>query len=741
MEALLDNLHLVILKISDALTSIIYHLLEWIYMLASYCLSVPRNVVNSILIILENLWEILVAILDNLRLNILTISYLLASYCLTVPCYVLKSISVFVAKLWEKIVAILDSLCLFIFKTSNALTSITQLFLEWIYWLTSYCLTVPCYVIKSVSTVVAKLWEIMVTHLENLRLFTLKISDALTCITHRSMEWIYMLTLYCLSVPRNLVNSILIILANLWEILVAILDNLRLNILKISYGVTSITNRLLKWIYLRATYCLAVPCYVVKSTSIVVAKLWEMLAAILDNLRLFILKIPDALTIITDLLLKWINLLASYCVTVLCFVLKPISIVVTKLWEIMVALLDNLPLFILKISDALTSLTHLFMEWIYFLASNCLTVPYYVLKSISTVVAQLWEIMVTILDNLHLFIMKIPDALTIITDLLLKWIYLLALYCLTVPCYVLKSISIVVTKLWEIMVALLDNLPLFILKISDALTSIIHRSLEYIYLLASYCLTVPCYVFTSISVFVAKLWEIIVAILDSLCLFVLKISNTLTSIKHHFLEWIYLLASCCLTVPSYVLESISVFVTKLWEMMVALLDNLHLFLLKISDTLTSIIYHLLEWIYLLSLYCLTSPCYVVKSISVVVAKLWEIMMAILDNLRMFILKISNALTSITHHFLEWINLLASYCVSVPRSVLKSISVVVARLCVITITNLDNLRLYLMKVPDALTRITRRFSEWIIGRVYDNYHRETNEGDHPREGKTLTARFY
>ena len=95
---------------------------------------------------------------------------------------------------------------------------------------------------------------------------------------------------------------------------------------------------------------------------------------------------------------------------------------------------------------------------------------------------------------------------------------------------------------------------------------------------------------------------------------------------------------------------------------------------------------------------------------------------------MFILKISNALTSITHHFLEWINLLASYCVSVPRSVLKSILLVVARLCVIT-------------VPDALTRITRRFSEWIIGRVYDNYHRETNEGDHPREGKTLTARFY
>ena len=47
----------------------------------------------------------------------------------------------------------------------------------------------------------------------------------------------------------------------------------------------------------------------------------------------------------------------------------------------------------------------------------------------------------------------------------------------------------------------------------------------------------------------------------------------------------------------------------------------------------------------------------------------------------------------------------------------------------------------MKVPDALSRITHRFSKWIIGQVYDNYQRETNEGDHPREGKTLTARFY
>ena len=291
------------------------------------------------------------------------------------------------------------------------------------------------------------------------------------------------------------------------------------------------------------------------------------------------------------------------------------------------------------------------------------------------------------------------------------------------------------------MVALLDNLRSFILKISDALTSIIKRFMESIYLLASYCLTVPFYVFKLISVFVAKLWEIIVAILDCLRLFVLNISNALTNITHFFPEWIYLPASYCLTVQSYVLESISVFVTKLWEMMVALLDNLRLFILKIFDALTSIIYHLSEWIYLLSLYCLTSPCYVLKSISTVVAKLWEIMMAILDNLRMFILKIYNTLTSITHHFLEWINLLASYCVSVPRSVLKSISVVVVRLCVITVTNLDNLRLFIMKVPDALTRITNRFSERIIGRVYDNYHRETNEGDHPREGKTLTARFY
>ena len=360
--------------------------------------------------------------------------------------------------------------------------------------------------------------------------------------------------------------------------------------------------------------------------------------------------------------------------------------------------------------------------------------------------------MVALLDNLRLFILKISDALTSIIHRSLESIYSLASYFLTVPSYVLESISVFVAKLWEIIVAILDSLRLFVLKISNASTSITHHFPEWIYLLASYCLTVPSYVLESISVFLAKLWEIIVVILDSLRLFVLKISNALTSITHHCPEWIYLLPSYCLTVPSYVLESISVFVTKLWEMMVALLDNLRLFILKIFDALTSIIYHLLEWLYVLSLYCLTSPCYVLKSISIVVAKLWEIMMAILDNLRMFILKIYNTLTSITHHFLEWINLLASYCVSVPRSVLKSISVVVVRLCVITVTNLAkpweiivavlvSLRLFIIKVPDALTRITHRFSKWIIGRVYDNYQRETNEGDHPREGKILTARFY
>ena len=406
---------------------------------------------------------------------------------------------------------------------------------------------------------------------------------------------------------------------------------------------------------------------------------------IVDNSSWFISKIFGQLTSIAHVFLEWMALLTPYCLTfaVACYLLGPFSVVLGKVRENVIVILYNLRMFISMIFKVLTS-------------------------------RRYWENICVILENLCWFCLQILEASKNFAHSCFKWITVLA--------------SLILLRVWEIIIFILENLRIIIATIFEVLTNI-------------------------------RYWEISCAILESLRFFTWQISDALINITHSFLEFICLPASCRSTVSRYLLMSIAVVVVRVWEIMVAILDNLRiftammfevltniryweisctisdnlrLFILKISDALTSITHRLLE--------------YVLKSISVVVAKLWEIMMA------MFILKISNALTSITHHFLEWINLLASYCVSVPRSVLKSISVVVVRLCVITVTNLAkpweiivavlvSLRLFIIKVPDALTRITHRFSKWIIGRVYDNYQRETNEGDHPREGKTLTARFY
>ena len=456
---------------------------------------------------------------------------------------------------------------------------------------------------------------------------------------------------------------------------------------------------------------------------------WEISCTIADNLRLFILKISDALTSITHHFLEFICLLVSCCSTVSCYLFKSISVVVVSVWKIMVAILDNLRIYTAMMFEVLTNIRY-------------------------------WKITCAILNNMRLFILKISNVLASISYGCLQWIYLLAPYCLTVPCYLIESISVVLTRLRDIMVAILDNLRIFTSMMLEVLTNIRYwgisraildnlrlfisktldsliRFLEWIYLLALYCLTVPCYV----STVVAKLWEIITAILNYLHLFILKISDALTGITHRSLEWISLLPSYCLTVPCYVLKSISVVVAKLWEILAAISDNLRLFILKIPDALTSIIDLLLKWINLPASYCMiTVPCFVLKSISVVAAKLWEIMMGILDSLRLFIIGINDALTSITHHFLEWIYLLASYCLTVPSYVLESISVFVTKLWEMMVALLDNLRLFIMKVSDKLTSITHRFLKWIIRRMYDNDHCGNKEGDQPVEGKTLTARF-
>ena len=777
-DDIVDNSSWFISKIFGQLTSIAHVFLEWMALLTPYCLTfavacyllgsssvVLGKVRGNVIVILYNLrmfssmiFKVLTSMRywENITHSFLEFIRLLASCCSTVSCYLFKSITVVVVRVWEIMVAILDNLRIFTAMMFEVLTNI-------------------------------RYWEISCTISDNLRLFILKISDALTSIIHRLLEFIYLLASCCSTVSCYLLTSIAVVVVRIWEIMVAILDNLRI--------FTAIMFEIL--------------------TNI---RYWEISCAVLENLRLFIVKISDALTSITHHFLEFICLLVSCCSTVSCYLFKSIAVVVVRVWKIMVAILDNLRiytammfevltnirywkitcailnnmrLFILKISNVLASISYSCLRWIYLLAPYCLTVPCYLIESISVVLTRLrdimvaildnlciftsmmlevltniryWEISRAILDNLRLLILKISSALKSIIRLFLECIHILASFCLTVPCYVLKSISDVVFRLWKIMVAILDNLSifsammfevltnirhwdiscsisdnlrLFILKILDASSSFTGRFLEWIYLLALYCLTVPCYV----STVVAKLWEIIVAILNYLRLFILKIPDALTGIAHRSLEWISLLPSYCLTVPGYVLKSISVVVAKLWEILAAISDNLRLFILKIPEALTSIIDLLLKWINLPASYCMiTVPCFVLKSISVVAAKLWEIMMGILDSLRLFIIGINDALTSITHHFLEWIYLLASYCLTVPSYVLESISVFVTKLWEMMVALLDNLRLFIMKVSDKLTSITHRFLKWIIRRMYDNDHCGNKEGDQPVEGKTLTARF-
>ena len=382
-----------------------------------------------------------------------------------------------------------------------------------------------------------------------------------------------------------------------------------------------------------------------------------------------------------------------------------------------------------------------------------------------------------IVDNSSWFISKIFGQFTSIAHVFLEWMALLTPYCLTfaVACYLLGSSSVVLGKVrenmivilynlrmfismifkvltsrryWENICVILENLCWFCLQILEASKNFAHSCFKWITVLASLILLrvweIIIFILENLRIIIATIfevltniryWEISCAILESLRFFTWQISDALINITHSFLEFICLPASCRSTVSRYLLMSIAVVVVRVWEIMVAILDNLRIFTAMMFEVLTNIRY-------------------------------WEISCTISDNLRLFILKISDALTSITHRLLEY--------------VLKSISVVVAKLWeimmamfILKISNaltsithhflewinllasycvsvprsvlksilLVVARLCVITVPDALTRITRRFSEWIIGRVYDNYHRETNEGDHPREGKTLTARFY
>ena len=491
---------------------------------------------------------------------------------------------------------IVDNSSWFISKIFGQFTSIAHVFLEWMALLTPYCLTfaVACYLLGSSSVFLGKVRENMIVILYNLRMFISMIFKVLTsmryweniCVilenlcwfclqileasknfAHSCFKWITVLAslillrvwgiiIFILENLRIIIATIFEVLTNIryWEISCAILESLRFFTWQISDALINITHSFLEFICLPASCRSTVSRYLLMSIAVVVVRVWEIMVAILDNLRIFTAMMFEVLTniryweiscTIAHSCFKWITVLASLILLrvwgIIIFILENLRIIIATIfevltniryWEISCAILESLRFFTWQISDALINITHSFLEFICLPASCRSTVSRYLLMSIAVVVVRVWEIMVAILDNLRIFTAMMFEVLTNI-------------------------------RYWEISCTISDNLRLFILKISDALTSITHRLLEY--------------VLKSISVVVAKLWEIMMA------MFILKISNALTSITHHFLEWINLLASYCVSVPRSVLKSILLVVARLC-------------VITVPDALTRITRRFSEWI-------------------------------------------------------------------------------------------------------------------------------------------------
>ena len=179
--------------------------------------------------------------------------------------------------------------------------------------------------------------------------------------------------------------------------------------------------------------------------------------------------------------------------------------------------------------------------------------------------------------NLRMFILKLFEALNGIAHSFLEWMALLASYCLNISCYLLELFSVVLVSVWESMFVILDNLCMFIPKLFEELNGIAHSFLEWMAFLASYCLNVSCY----LSMFV---------ILDNLRMFILKFFEALNSFTHGCLEYIAVSSSYCLTFSSYLAELFTAVLVRVWENMVVFMDNLRMFVSIFFDTLISIRY-------------------------------------------------------------------------------------------------------------------------------------------------------
>ena len=409
-------------------------------------------------------------------------------------------------------------------------------------------------------------------------------------------------------------------------------------------------------------------------------KLSDNICVIMENVCWFISKVFEALNSIVHSFLEWMALLASYGLTVLCYLLELFSVVLFSVWKSMIVILDNLRMFIPKLFEALNSIAHRFLEWLALLASYCLSVSYYLLELFSVVLVSVRENTVVILDNLRMFILKLFEALDGIAHCFLEWMRLLASYCLNVSCYLLELFSVVRVSVQNVsyyllelfsvvlvcvresMFVILDNLHMFILKFFEALNSFAHGCLEYIAVSSSYCLTFSSYLAELFSAVLVRVWENMVVIMDNLRMFVSIFFDTLISIRY-------------------------------WENSCAILENLRWLISEIFEASNRFAHGCSEWIVLLVSYCSISLCYLLEWFSVVLVSIWENTTALINNMRMFmsiifevltsisywenlclfISKISAAFTSVTHGCLGWINLLAPCVQTVPSYLPKSFS--------------------------------------------------------------------
>ena len=449
-------------------------------------------------------------------------------------------------------------------------------------------------------------------------------------------------------------------------------------------------------------------------------KLSDNICVIMENVCWFISKVFEALNSIVHSFLEWMALLASYGLTVLCYLLELFSVVLFSVWKSMIVVLDNLRMFIPKLFEALNSIAHRFLEWLASLASYCLSVSYYLLELFSVVLVSVRGNTVVILDNLRMFILKLFEALNGIAHCFLECMRLLASYCLNVSCYLLELFSVVRVSVQESMFVILDNLRIFIPKLFEVLHGIAHSFLEWMALLASHGRNVSYYLLELFSVVLVSVRESMFVILDNLHMFILKFFEALNSFAHGCLEYIAVSSSYCLTFSSYLAELFSAVLVRVWENMVVIMDNLRMFVSILFDTLISIRYWenscailenlrwliseifeasnrfahgCSEWIVLLVSYCSISLCYLLEWFSVVLVSIWENTTALINNMRMFmsiifevltsisywenlclfISKISAALTSVTHGCSGWINLLAPCVQTVPSYLPKSFS--------------------------------------------------------------------